>query len=215
MIEMEMMALRSQMNPHFIFNCLTSIDNLIQTDQKSKATDYLAKFALLIRAILENSKSNAIPCWKDLDALKLYLEMEALRWGDKISSELIVDPQIQSGDYKVPPMVVQPFVENAIHHGLLNKRGNDKKLNIDVRLDHNRIKYTITDNGVGRAKAAAYKKINNSFQKSFGMQITQERIGLFNGVTNNAIHITDLYDEQKEPRGTQVEVWINTQFAAE
>ncbi|MEP6646595.1 MAG: two-component regulator propeller domain-containing protein [Saprospiraceae bacterium] len=206
----EMMALRAQMNPHFIFNCLNSIDNLIQTDQKTKATDYLAKFAQLIRAILENSKANSIPCWKDLDALKLYLEMESLRWDNKINYLINIDPQIQNGDYKVPPMTIQPFVENAIHHGLLNKIGRDKKLDIEVKLEDHFIKYTITDNGVGRLKAGEYKKLNHISRKSLGLQITSERIHLFNKNENNTIKISDLYDIQGNPDGTKVEVWLTT-----
>jgi LytS/YehU family sensor histidine kinase len=207
----EMMALRAQMNPHFIFNCLNSIDNLIQTDQKEKATDYLAKFAQLIRAILENSKNNTIPCWKDLEALELYLEMEKLRWDHKISCTLTIDSQIQQGDYKVPPMIVQPFIENAIHHGLLNKTSGDKKLDIDVHLEENNIKYTITDNGVGRQKAQEYKKINKPSQLSYGMQITKDRINLFNQDHNGSVKITDLYNAQHLPEGTKVEVWLTTQ----
>jgi len=206
----EMMALRSQMNPHFIFNCLNSIDNLIQTNQKEKATTYLSKFAQLIRAILENSKNNVIPFWKDLETLKLYLEMEALRWDNKIQYQLDIDPQVQHGDYKVPPMVIQPFVENAIHHGLLNKMEPDKNLNISVKLEGEQIKYTISDNGVGRVKAAAYKKLNRSSQNSFGLQISEDRISLFNQHQNQSIKITDLYDDQQEPAGTKVEVWLTT-----
>jgi len=209
--EMEMKALRAQMNPHFIFNCLSSIDNLIQTDQKLKATDYLAKFALLIRAILENSKANSIPCWKDLEALQLYLELESLRWENQIIFQMDVEPQIHEGDYKVPPLVIQPFVENAIHHGLLNKLDGAKKLDIDVRMQGQRIKYTITDNGVGRLQAAEYKKLNKWSQASYGVQMTNERIGLFNQHANGSIIITDLYDHESRPSGTMVEVWLNTQ----
>jgi ligand-binding sensor domain-containing protein len=209
--ETEMMALRSQMNPHFIFNCLNSIDNLIQTDQKEKATDYLAKFARLIRAILENSKTNTIPCWKDLEALKLYLQMEELRWDKKITCNISIAGEIQNGDYKVPPMVIQPFVENAIHHGLLNKVAPDKKLTIDVKLENNNIKYTITDNGVGRAKAEEYKKMNRSSGNSLGIQITKDRIGLFNQDVNGSVKITDRYNKHQEPDGTIVEVWLTTQ----
>jgi ligand-binding sensor domain-containing protein len=209
--ETEMMALRAQMNPHFIFNCLNSIDNLIQTDQKEKATDYLAKFARLIRAILENSKNNTIPCWKDLEALQLYLHMEELRWDKKITCNVTIADEIQNGDYKVPPMVIQPFVENAIHHGLLNKITPDKKLTIDVKLEGTKIKYTITDNGVGRLKAGEYKKLNRTSGASFGVQITEDRINLFNQGTNGAVKITDRYNELQQPEGTLVEVWLTTQ----
>jgi len=211
MLELEAKALRAQMNPHFIFNCLNSIDNLIQTDQKERATDYLAKFAQLIRAILENSKNNTIPCWKDLEALKLYLQMEELRWDKKITCSVTIANEIQNGDYKVPPMIVQPFVENAIHHGLLNKVAPDKKLTIEVTLEGNRIKYTITDNGVGRLKASEYKKLNRSSGTSFGLQITKDRINLFNQEANGSVKMTDLYDERLQPDGTKVEVWLTTQ----
>ncbi len=210
--ETEMMALRAQMNPHFIFNCLNSIDNLIQTDQKEKATDYLAKFAQLIRDILENSKNNIIPCWKDVEALKLYLEMEELRWDKKIECDINIAPEIHDGDYKVPPMILQPFVENAIHHGLLNKIASDKKLAIEVKLEGSKIKYTIRDNGVGRLKAGEYKKLNRSSGKPFGMQITKDRINLFNQDNNGSVKITDLYDEFQQPEGTLVEVWLTTQL---
>ena len=209
--ETQTMALRAQMNPHFIFNCLNSIDNLIQTDQKEKATDYLAKFAQLIRAILENSKNNTIPCWKDLETLQLYLQMEELRWDKKITCDVIIADEIQNGDYKVPPMIVQPFVENAIHHGLLNKVAPDKHLSIEVKLEQNKIKYTIMDNGIGRLKGGEYKRLNRPSQASFGMQITKDRINLFNQQTNGSVKITDLYNELQQPAGTIVEVWLSTQ----
>jgi LytS/YehU family sensor histidine kinase len=210
-VESEMMALRAQMNPHFIFNCLNSIDNLIQDDQKEKATVYLAKFARLIRAILENSKKETIPCWKDAEALQLYLEMEMLRLDDKFSYSLDVDEKIMQGNYKVPPMILQPFVENAIHHGLLNKLDADKQLHITARVINGSIKYTVEDNGVGRTRAAEYKKINRPGHQSMGMQITTERINYFNESERSAIRITDLYDEDGTPAGTRVEICLNNQ----
>jgi LytS/YehU family sensor histidine kinase len=102
-------------------------------------------------------------------------------------------------------------VENAIHHGLLNKVTSDKKLSIDVKLEENKIKYTIMDNGIGRLKGGEYKKLNRSSQTSFGMQITKDRINLFNQHTNGSVKITDLYNELQQPAGTIVEVWLNTQ----
>jgi ligand-binding sensor domain-containing protein len=209
--ETEMIALRAQMNPHFIFNCLNSIDNLIQSSQKEKATTYLAKFAKLIRAILENSKNNVIPCWKDLETLKLYLELEEFRWDKKFSYTLTIDNEILQGDYKVPPLVIQPFVENAIHHGLLNKTTSDKKLNISVNIEDNYIKYIVEDNGIGRAQASVYKKINNPSSLSLGMELTTERINLFNQKNNGAITITDLADANGLPLGTRVEVCLVNQ----
>ena len=136
-------ALRSQMNPHFIFNCLNSIDNLIQMDEKEKATLYLSKFAKLIRSILENSAHNEVPCWKDIETLNLYLQLEELRCDKKFLYKLIVSDEILNGDYKVPPLIIQPFVENAIHHGLINKKDGDKKLIIQVSVINNHIHYLL------------------------------------------------------------------------
>jgi LytS/YehU family sensor histidine kinase len=196
-------ALRSQMNPHFIFNCLNSIDNLIQMDEKEKATLYLSKFAKLIRSILENSAHNEVPCWKDIETLNLYLQLEELRWDKKFSYQLIITDEILNGDYKVPPLIIQPFVENAIHHGLLNKIDGDKKLIIQVSVVGNHIHYVIEDNGVGRAKANAYKMLNKPAHQSMGMQITTDRINLYNQNKNGYVVITDLMNEMQESSGHQ------------
>ena len=204
--ETEMMALRAQMNPHFIFNCLNSIDNLIQMDEKEKATLYLSKFAKLIRSILENASNNTVPCWRDMETLQLYLELEALRFDHKFSYQVIIDPMILSGDYKVPPLVIQPFVENAIHHGLLNKIEGDKKLLVKVFVTANHIHYLIEDNGIGRKLAATYKQQNKLAYASMGMQITEERINIFNQRNNGSVKISDICDEKNRPLGTKVEV---------
>lgn len=199
-------ALRAQMNPHFIFNCLNSIDNLIQMDEKEKATLYLAKFATLIRSILESSTDDEVDCWKDMETLQLYLELEALRFDNKFSYVVTIAAEIKNGDYKVPPLVIQPFVENAIHHGLLNKIEHDKKLLVDVAVTNSHIHYSIEDNGVGRAKAALYKQLNQPTYESMGMRITADRISLFNQQSNSSVKIIDLYDEHESPVGTKVEV---------
>jgi LytS/YehU family sensor histidine kinase len=204
-------ALRSQMNPHFIFNCLNSIDNLIQNEDKERATLYLAKFAKLIRSILETSKANTVPCWKDMETLRVYIELEALRLDNKFSYSIIIAPEILNGDYKVPPLVIQPFVENAIHHGLLNKIDADRKLDIHVWAKGNYIHYSVEDNGVGRAKAAAYKELNRGEHTSMGMQISIDRINLFNQHHNGAVVVADLFDGNNEPSGTKVEVTLINQ----
>ena len=209
--ESEMMALRAQMNPHFIFNCLNSIDNLIQTNQKEKATTYLSKFAKLIRAILENSKQNIIPCWKDLDSLKLYLELEQLRWDNIFTYSMNISSSIINGDYKVPPMIIQPFVENAIHHGLLNKEDSNKSLKLEVAVENNCIKYVVEDNGVGRAKAEEYRNLNRPGHQSLGLQITSDRIHLFNQKDNGSVKIIDLFDKNERPVGTRIEILLINQ----
>ncbi len=209
--ETEMMALRAQMNPHFIFNCLNSIDNLIQMEEKEKATLYLSKFAKLIRSILENSTKNIVPCWKDMETLKLYLELEELRWNKKFTYQLAIADEVMDGDYKVPPLIIQPFVENAIHHGLLNKIEGDKTLLVSVLATHNHIQYIIEDNGVGRVKAASYKQLNKPAHQSMGMQITTDRIHLFNQSNNGSVIITDLVDEHQQPCGTRVTISLINQ----
>jgi LytS/YehU family sensor histidine kinase len=207
--ETEMMALRAQMSPHFIFNCLNSIDNLIQNNEKEKATTYLAKFAKLIRAILENSKSNTIPCWKDMETLRLYLELEEFRWDKKFNYSLSIAPAILQGDYKVPPLVIQPYVENAIHHGLLNKEEMEKHLSVTVEAKNNCICYTVEDNGIGRKKAMEYKALNKPSHQSMGLDITLDRINLFNQNNNGSVVFTDLYDEHDQPAGTRVQITLN------
>lgn len=211
LLKAKLEALRAQMNPHFIFNCLNSIDNLIQMNEKEKATLYLSKFAKLIRSILENATSNVIPCWKDMETLKLYIELEELRFDKKFAYQIIISDEIANGDYKVPPLIVQPFVENAIHHGLLNKVEGDRKLLICVGVTGNHIHYLIEDNGVGRAKANSYKQLNKPSHQSMGMQITTDRINLFNHGKNGYVTITDMIDEWQHPCGTRVEIELINQ----
>jgi ligand-binding sensor domain-containing protein/putative methionine-R-sulfoxide reductase with GAF domain/anti-sigma regulatory factor (Ser/Thr protein kinase) len=201
-------ALRSQMNPHFIFNSLNAIDNLIQTNQKEKATTYLARFAKLIRNVLDSSKNDVVAFQKDYETLELYLQMEQFRCSNKFTYELLAEDELMYGDYKVLPLIVQPFVENAIHHGLLNKQIGDKKLMVNAILENDYIIYNITDNGVGREKAQQLKEINKPEHQSYGIDITKERIQLYNQnkETDNVI-ITDMF-EKNEPSGTKVEIKI-------
>jgi ligand-binding sensor domain-containing protein len=206
--EAEMNALRVQMNPHFIFNCLNAIDNLIQTNQKDKATTYLARFAKLIRLVLDSSKNNVVPFQKDYETLQLYLQMEQFRCDNKFEYQLTADPDLQYSDYKVPPLIVQPFVENAIHHGLLNKQQGPRKLLLFAALEKNCIKYTITDNGVGRARAQQIKEMNKPEHQSYGLNITRERIQLHNqSQYDGDLVITDLY-ENSQSTGTKITVQI-------
>lgn len=208
--ETEMAALRSQMNPHFIFNCLNSIDNLMQNNEKEKATAYLARFAKLIRAILENSKQELIPVWKDIETLKLYLDLELLRCDHKFDYQMHISDELLEGDYKIPPLVIQPFVENSIQHGLLNKVDAPRELTIEGEICERHIHFRITDNGIGRAQSEKLKQFNRTDHKSFGIKITSERLNLLNrnGLTES-LKITDLVNEQNEAIGTQVNIQFN------
>ena len=179
-LELEMQALRAQMNPHFIFNCLSAIDSLIQTNQGDKATNCLSRFARLIRGVLDGSKNNLVPFEKDYETMKLYLEMEQFRCNDKFTYDLQADEELLQGDYKVPPLIIQPFIENAIHHGLLNKQNGNRQIKVRAQLSDEHIVYAITDNGVGRKKAGVLKQMNKPDRQSYGIDITKERIQLHN-----------------------------------
>ncbi|HEU4607345.1 MAG TPA: histidine kinase [Chitinophagaceae bacterium] len=211
-LELEMQALRAQMNPHFIFNCLSAIDNLIQTNQPDKATTCLSRFAKLVRGVLDSSKNNLVPFEKDFETMKLYLEMEKFRCNGKFSYDLEADDQLLQGDYKVPPLIIQPFIENAIHHGLLNKPDSDRQLKVNAQLEDEYIIYSITDNGIGRKKAHAIKQMNKPDQQSYGLAITRERIQLHNkNDKETGLVISDL-EEAGLPAGTKAVIRINCSF---
>ena len=197
-------ALRSQMNPHFIFNCINSIDALIQSNDKYNATVYLNKFAKLIRGILDSSKQNTVSLANDLDTLKLYIELEQFRHEDKFTAEIKADDELLQDDYKVPPLIIQPFVENAILHGLRYRNDHCGRLLISVARQGNYLQYLVEDNGVGR------KTFNNHLQKnkvSYGIDMSNERVKLFNNEEKTSVQITDLFSNGK-PSGTKVEVYL-------
>jgi ligand-binding sensor domain-containing protein len=207
--ETEMSALRAQMNPHFIFNCISAIDNMIQTNQKDKATRYLTQFAKLIRAVLDSSKNNLVLFHKDFESLQLFLQLEQFRSNNKFDYELYADPEILNSDIKVPPLIAQPFVENAIHHGLMNKTSTDRKLTVMVKLEKDFLKYTIEDNGIGRQKAQSLKELNKPEHFSYGISISKKRIDLHNHRgSQESVVITDLQMDN-EPVGTRVELWLS------
>jgi ligand-binding sensor domain-containing protein len=206
--ETEMMALRAQMNPHFVFNSLNAIDNLIQTRQHDKATTYLGRFARLLRLVLDSSKNKLVPFDRDFTATQLYLDMEKLRSSDKFQFELFADPELLNGGYSIPPLLAQPFIENAIYHGLMNKSTGDRRLSVTASLQGDFIIMNITDNGVGRARAAQLNSMNRPEHTSYGWQIAAQRLGLHNGGNGeDYIALKDLY-ENNEPSGTSVTLRI-------
>jgi len=189
--ELELQSLRAQLNPHFIFNCINSIDAFIHSNDKYNATVYLNKFARLLRNILDSSKFTSVSFAKDIDTLKLYVELEELRHENKFSTEFRIDNELLNNDYKVPALIVQPFVENAILHGLKNREDNNGLLQIDIKKVADTIEYAIKDNGIGR-KAAGL--IAQNKESSYGMQMSSDRIKLFNREDKPSVEITDLYD---------------------
>jgi LytS/YehU family sensor histidine kinase len=208
--ELETKVLRLQMNPHFIFNSLNSIENFIMQNEKRLASDYLNKFARLIRMILDSSRDEAVPVSKDMEALQLYIDLEQLRFNNKFSYKTFVDPALTSGDYRVPSLLIQPYVENAIVHGLAHSEEDDLSLTVSAILEEDKIKYVVQDNGIGRDKAKEYNAKNKPYHQSIGLQITEARINIFNKeeMMNGPVVFTDLVDENKNPHGTKVEIII-------
>ena len=204
--EMEMSALRAQMNPHFIFNCLNSIKLYTTDNDSAKASVYLTKFSRLIRLVLENSRSERVTLKNELEALQLYLEMEVMRFKDKLQFALDVAREIDTDMIEIPPMLLQPYVENAIWHGLMHKKEGGF---VQIRVEQsqtNQLHITITDNGIGRTKAAALKSKSATANKSFGMKVTDERIALINQIyrTNATVQVHDLTDAEGSAAGTEV-----------
>ncbi|HSK13503.1 MAG TPA: histidine kinase, partial [Phnomibacter sp.] len=157
MAEVEMQALRAQMNPHFIFNCLNSINRYIVKSDQATASLYLTRFARLIRLILDNSNSTSITLTNELEALRLYIEMESIRFEKQFSYKILVDPMVQPDMICVPPLIIQPYVDNAIWHGLLHK---DTAGNLEISVHYHGgglLQVEVTDNGVGRVAARALK----------------------------------------------------------
>jgi len=151
-----------------------------------------------------------VPISKDMEALQLYIDLEQLRFNNKFSYKTQIDPALMGGDYRVPSILIQPFVENAIVHGLAHSEENGLNLTITAALENESIKYIIQDNGVGREKAAEYNRRNKPYHKSVGLKITEDRIRIFNSgqLDSDAVKFTDLYDGEKNPDGTKVEINI-------
>ena len=202
----EMTALRAQMNPHFIFNCLNSIKLYTLDNEADKASDYLTKFSRLIRLVLENSRSERVPLHNELEALQLYIELEAMRFKQKVQFIIQVAPDIDQRYVCIPPLLLQPYVENAIWHGLMHKPdGGTVSVEVTQPQD-NLLHIEITDDGVGRERAAELKSKSAGTHKSFGMQVTADRIRMINQLynTHTQAQVMDLVDSFGEACGTRV-----------
>jgi ligand-binding sensor domain-containing protein len=207
--ETEMMALRAQMNPHFIFNSLSSIENFIMKNEKRLASDYLNKFSRLIRSILDSSRDELVPLRKDMEALKLYIELEQLRFNHKFSFNAHIDDALLNRDKMIPSLLIQPYIENAIVHGIAHSQKDNLQLLLKVSLHDNMIQYVIEDNGVGRVQSGLYNFKNKPKHISVGMKITEDRINNFNkNCIKNPVQVTDLYDANGEASGTRIMITI-------
>jgi tetratricopeptide (TPR) repeat protein len=207
--EMTQANLRQQMNPHFIFNTLNSIQYYMFQHDKLATNSYLTKFSSLMRKVLENSQHTSVPLRDELDALTLYLELECLRFKDKFEYTVTVDEEIDPLMYKVPTMLIQPYVENSICHGLkhIDEKGSVK---IDIKLGKDILICTIEDNGIGREAAREREVSNGNGHNSLGTRITNSRLDLVNSLYGTSLKTvyTDLKNENDEPAGTRVEIHI-------
>lgn len=205
--ESRMEALRAQMNPHFIFNSLNSINRYIIKNDAKTSSLYLTRFSKLMRLVLDNSKHKTITLSAELEALKLYIELEVFRFDQKFEFSIDVEDNVQTDFIEVPPLIIQPFVENAIWHGLLHKDGPGK-LQITLKISEGFLVICVTDNGVGRKKAMELKGVSNQTRQSHGLKLTDERIQSINDSNQNRVEIEDLYDSAGVPAGTAVTIYI-------
>ncbi|MEL6926165.1 MAG: histidine kinase, partial [Bacteroidota bacterium] len=203
--EVELKSLQGQMNPHFLFNSLNSIKHFILTNDKFVAADYLTNFSKLVRLILNNSKQKTISLQQELETLKLYLEMEQMRFPQKFKFEIELSPALDPEELEIPPLILQPYVENAIWHGLMHKRdGSNGLIKVAARPVNNYLYFIIEDNGIGREKAMELRSKSAANRKSYGMQITHARLTMTD--QNAQVKIIDLKNDAGEATGTRVEL---------
>jgi hypothetical protein len=209
--ELEMQALRAQMNPHFIFNSLNSINRFILQNNRLMASEFLTKFSRLVRLILQNSQASMITLESELECLGLYLELEALRFNYHFEYKISLSEDLDLSLLKVPPLIIQPYVENAIWHGLMHK---EEKGQLDVELwqDGEELYIKIADNGVGREQASALKSKTATKHKSVGLEITVNRIAMLRSETTNKspVVINDLVEPDGAAAGTEVILQLPT-----
>lgn len=201
----ELKALRAQMNPHFIFNSLNSINDFISKNDVEFASNYLTKFAKIMRQTLENSMQNAIPLEEDLKMLELYLQVESMRLNNKFTYTINIDNSIDVDNTLVPPLILQPFIENSIWHGLSNK-ASDGHIDISIKKEDNMLVCTVDDNGVGRTLKP---EVDSTGNKSLGIRITKSRIDILNKKkhANGSLKMID------KEQGVRVEVKLPLQVA--
>jgi ligand-binding sensor domain-containing protein len=205
-------ALRAQMNPHFIFNCMNSIDLYILKNDAENASRYLNKFAKLVRLILSQSDEMYVPLNKELEMLEYYIELEKLRFEHPFSHSIKIKNDIDAGDIEIPSMLLQPYVENAILHGLRHKQGQGH-LSICIQRKENTLNCVIEDNGIGRKSSHEINQSGSYYHDSKGSVMTAERLALLNvSADKSEIDIIDLEDEQGRPAGTRVQISIPFEF---
>lgn len=203
-------SLRSQMNPHFIFNALNSVNHYIAKSDERSANRFLSDFSVLMRSVLENSEMDFIPLSKELELLELYVKLEHSRFEDKFDPQIEVDPQVDVDAFWIPPMLLQPYIENAIWHGLRYKEEKGF-LRIGVRpLTEDCLEVVIEDNGIGRKRSQELKTSNQRKQKSRGMGNIKKRIQILNDMYKNRVEVT-ITDLNGDQSGTRVRLKLKKQ----
>lgn len=219
-VELEMQALRAQMNPHFIFNCLSSINRFIFKNDNKAASDYLTRFSRLIRMVLMHSQKKLIPLEDELEMIRLYLDLERLRFKDAFDYSITTTNIVDAGIIFIPPLLLQPFCENAVWHGLMHKEGRGH-LNIEisevVSEGDKTLHCVIEDDGIGREKATELKSKSAENEKSMGLKITTERLALLNQENNfdTFYKIDDILNDENEIMGTRVQLKIKYKESVE
>lgn len=207
----KMRALQTQMNPHFIFNSLNSIRSYMLKNETKEASGYLSKFSRLIRQILEYSSEEYITLKQELQVLDLYVQIEQLRFRDEFGFEIDAEESIEQDELMVPPLIVQPFLENAIWHGLMQKEGK-KRIHLLVRDEGTRLKIIVRDNGIGREESSRNKTGVPKETKSMAIDLTTQRIEMLEekelDAAEKKVSIIDLYNEDRSPAGTEVRITI-------
>jgi len=206
LVELKISSLRSQMNPHFIFNSLNAIKLYIIDNDKENAVYYLNKFSKLIRKILAVTREKEITLAEEIETIKLYLNIENIRFHNEIKTSFSIDKKLNLNTIKVPSLILQPFIENTIWHGLSSKKGK-KEINLTFEKEKDsHLKIIIKDNGIGRKKSTEINQKKIYKKESIGIQLTKERLSNFAKEYKNDYDIlfTDLFNEDKEAIGTQV-----------
>lgn len=201
-------SLRSQMNPHFIFNALNSVNSFIASNDERTANKYLTDFSLLMRAVLENSEEDFIPLEKEIELLQLYTKLEHFRFQDKFDYNIEVDENINVNDFVIPPMLLQPYIENAVWHGLRYKK---TKGQLDITITQTKadeISITITDDGIGREKSKALKTEHQQKQNSKGMGNIKKRVSILNAMYKDKVDVLVDDFQNEEDSGTKVVVTL-------
>jgi hypothetical protein len=210
MMELERMALQAQMNPHFIFNCLTSVQQYIVDQDIPSANKYITGLAKLIRLTLNNSSLAFIRLKDEVKYLSAYMALEKLRFKEKMEYSIDVDPQIIQTSCYIPPMLIQPYVENSVRHGLRHRKGGMGYIRLSVcqnqEAERPRLTIIVEDNGIGRERSAQYQTAQHIEYQSKGMTMTAERIRMINAAYGGDIRVEviDLEDAAGQPAGTRV-----------